>query len=198
MTYNVHIQHEIKPKKRWDGIPLENFQDKTHLMYASLRSERARACEIEWRQRVTCHGSTSLVRNNNFQLAFSITNERAEVFAWKFAWIEIPAKHDSLDMFKQQSHRENDSNKKRFIFASVLCIRPRLTRHQQLRQSPLHLDPVDAREVAFIHTSSQFVSDRFPNAKLWGDCEADDALSSTYCPTCEADHQAWLATHEAG
>ena len=50
----------------------------------------------------------------------------------------------------------------------------------------------------FIHASAQFVSDRFPNAKLWGDCDAEDALSSTYCPKCEVDHQAWLAEHDEG
>jgi deoxycytidylate deaminase len=66
----------------------------------------------------------------------------------------------------------------------------------------MHHSPMESyrapRNFLFIHSSSQFASDRFPNAKLWGDCEADDALSSTYCPTCEADHQAWLATHESG
>ena len=50
----------------------------------------------------------------------------------------------------------------------------------------------------FIEAAARWVSDRFPNAKLWGNSEADDSLPSTYCPTCESDHQVWLATEEAG
>lgn len=47
----------------------------------------------------------------------------------------------------------------------------------------------------FIETSSRWwVADRFPNAKLWGDADSDDAAAASYCPACELDHQRWLAT----
>lgn len=50
----------------------------------------------------------------------------------------------------------------------------------------------------FIETSSRGVADRFPNAKLWGDADSDDAAVASYCPTCELEHQGWLATERAG
>jgi hypothetical protein len=46
----------------------------------------------------------------------------------------------------------------------------------------------------FIETASRWVDDRFPNAKLWGDAESDDAVASSYCAACELDHRRWLAT----
>lgn len=52
--------------------------------------------------------------------------------------------------------------------------------------------------ILFINTSARWVADRFPNAKLWGDADADDSVASSYCPACEKDHQCWLATEGAG
>lgn len=50
----------------------------------------------------------------------------------------------------------------------------------------------------FIETAPSWVADRFPNAKLWGDADADESVASSYCPACEEDHQSWLATEGAG
>lgn len=49
----------------------------------------------------------------------------------------------------------------------------------------------------FIETDSRWVAHRFPNAKLWGDADAgSDSLATSYCVSCESDHQHWLATQQ--
>jgi len=54
------------------------------------------------------------------------------------------------------------------------------------------------RNFIFIEAPARWVADQFPNAKLWGDSNADDSLPFTYCPICESHHQTWLATEEDG
>lgn len=49
----------------------------------------------------------------------------------------------------------------------------------------------------FIEIASVRVANRFPNAKLWGDANTEDSLEGSYCPTCELEHQRWLATEAA-
>jgi hypothetical protein len=46
----------------------------------------------------------------------------------------------------------------------------------------------------FIEPPSRWALDRFPNAKLWGDADSDDSAVTWYCPSCELEHQRWLAT----
>ena len=49
-------------------------------------------------------------------------------------------------------------------------------------------------EFLFMETASRWVAHRFPNAKLWGDAEpSSDGLATSYCISCEIDHQCWLA-----
>lgn len=49
----------------------------------------------------------------------------------------------------------------------------------------------------FIEISSARVANRFPNAKLWGNADTEDSVEGSYCPTCELEHQRWLATEGA-
>lgn len=48
------------------------------------------------------------------------------------------------------------------------------------------------RNWLFILTSSRWVGDRFPNAKLWGDALDNDAIDGLFCEQCEETHQLWI------
>lgn len=54
------------------------------------------------------------------------------------------------------------------------------------------------KDLFFMEPTARWISNQFPNAKLWGDAEVVEAWMLMYCPVCESEHQRWLATKNAG